>query len=280
MSAGEKAFDQSRAAAERVERLPKQLADAERSQQAWSKGAEGEAKVAARLKALEATGWTALHDLHWPGRPKANIDHVLIGPGGVLVIDSKNWSGHVSVRSGTLFQNGYRRTHETNGVVQQAADICALVAPELRKHVRGALCMLQQPNMQEQTNDGASVLGVAQLLAVIAALPPVLDSGTVKRTAAQLRGQLTAASSPSLLTTGTLHNLRSYPATKSRGQGYQSKYPRPNYNARGIQRSRTRSSYRRRGANVAGREFFRVVLIVGGMFLLSQFFVHYASMLG
>lgn len=84
-------------------------AELERIQQAqrnWAQGAEGERQVAAALEPLRQFGWIALHDVHWPGRPQANIDHVAIGPGGVVVIDAKNWTGTVALANGTLRQNG------------------------------------------------------------------------------------------------------------------------------------------------------------------------------
>src|SRR3954469_25066176 len=69
---------------------------------AWEQGAIGEVTTAALLSGLEDIGWVILHDLAIPGS-KANIDHLLIGPGGVLVIDSKNFSGRITRGSGTLW---------------------------------------------------------------------------------------------------------------------------------------------------------------------------------
>lgn len=75
----------------------------------YERGADGEHATAEALAPLEAQGWVARHDVAWPARPRANIDHVVIGPGGVYVIDSKNWSGDVEVRDQVLRQNGYSR---------------------------------------------------------------------------------------------------------------------------------------------------------------------------
>lgn len=83
------AAEQSRLAAERVAKLRRQLDQAERAEKAWAAGAEGEARVAQVLDELSAHGWHALHDVRWPGRPKANLDHVLVGPGGIIVMDAK-----------------------------------------------------------------------------------------------------------------------------------------------------------------------------------------------
>jgi hypothetical protein len=39
---------------------------------------------------LERQGWVVLHDLAIPGS-RTNLDHLVIGPGGVFVIDSKQY---------------------------------------------------------------------------------------------------------------------------------------------------------------------------------------------
>jgi hypothetical protein len=59
---------------------------------AWRRGAAGERRTARLLAPLERYGWAVLHDLAIPGT-QANIDHLVIGPGGVLVVDSKRYRG-------------------------------------------------------------------------------------------------------------------------------------------------------------------------------------------
>src|SRR6476469_10354007 len=100
--AGESAREIARRRREKAERLTR-VADA------YEKGAEGERQTANALAMLPAAGWFVLHDVRWPGKRFANIDHVVIGPGGVFVIDSKAWSGRVEVRHDVLRQNGRSR---------------------------------------------------------------------------------------------------------------------------------------------------------------------------
>jgi nuclease-like protein len=47
---------------------------------AWRQGAEGERRTVRLLDPLERYGWAVLHDLAVPGS-RANIDHLVIGPG-------------------------------------------------------------------------------------------------------------------------------------------------------------------------------------------------------
>jgi hypothetical protein len=61
---------------------------------AWRRGAAGERRTARLLAPLERRGWAVLHDLAIPGT-QANIDHLVIGPGGVVVMDSKQYRGRL-----------------------------------------------------------------------------------------------------------------------------------------------------------------------------------------
>ena len=72
---------------------------------AWEAGALGERRVAQALSAL-APEWLVLHDrLLMPGRAETNLDHVVVGPAGVFLIDSKNWAGTISEHQGSVFKH-------------------------------------------------------------------------------------------------------------------------------------------------------------------------------
>ena len=60
------------------------------------------------------------HDVRWPGRRRANLDHVVVGPSGVFVVDTKNWSGRIEVRVGVLRQDGRSREKAVTGVADAA----------------------------------------------------------------------------------------------------------------------------------------------------------------
>ena len=74
----------------------------------WQRGADGERHTARLLDRLTRDGYVVLHDLAMPGS-QANVDHVVIGPSGVFVIDSKQWTGHVHQSpDGLVWHNHYR----------------------------------------------------------------------------------------------------------------------------------------------------------------------------
>jgi nuclease-like protein len=81
----------------------------------WQRGALGERRTARLLDRLTRDGYVVFHDLAVPGSP-ANVDHLVIGPTGVFVLDSKQWTGSLhQVADGLAWHNHYRldRTLET-----------------------------------------------------------------------------------------------------------------------------------------------------------------------
>ena len=81
----------------------------------WQRGAHGERHTARLLDRLTRDGYVVFHDLAVPGSP-ANLDHLVIGPSGVFVIDSKQWTGSVHQGAdGLAWHNHYPldRTLET-----------------------------------------------------------------------------------------------------------------------------------------------------------------------
>src|SRR5512132_1488505 len=82
----------------------------------WQRGAHGERRTARLLDRLTRDGYVVFHDLGVPGKTSANVDHLAIGPTGVFVIDSKQWTGSVHQSAdGLVWHNHYRldRTLET-----------------------------------------------------------------------------------------------------------------------------------------------------------------------
>jgi len=72
---------------------------------AWRRGAAGERRTARLLAPLERRGWAVLHDLAIPGTP-ANIDHLAIGPAGVVMIDTKQYRGRLQLDPDGLLWHG------------------------------------------------------------------------------------------------------------------------------------------------------------------------------
>jgi len=63
------------------------------------KGAHGEYLMGTYLAAGLALGAHVLTDRRVPGESEANVDHVVVAPTGVWIIDSKKWTGEIRFRS-------------------------------------------------------------------------------------------------------------------------------------------------------------------------------------
>jgi hypothetical protein len=60
----------------------------------WLRGAEGERAVGEVLTQLEGDGWRALHGI---SLGRGDIDHVLVGPGGIFTIETKSHPGRIPI---------------------------------------------------------------------------------------------------------------------------------------------------------------------------------------
>jgi len=61
---------------------------------AWAQGAEGEEVVGQILESLVADGWQVIHDVSF-GR--GNIDHIVVGPGGLYTVETKSRRGRILI---------------------------------------------------------------------------------------------------------------------------------------------------------------------------------------
>lgn len=241
-----------------------QLARAQRDQRAWSAGAEGERLVAVALESLDRYGWTALHDLHWPGRPKANLDHVALGPGGVVLVDAKNWSGDVTGVDGRLRQNGYDRTSQVESVAAAVADLVAQLAPNHRSAVRGIVCLASQDLDPTSFPWGVTVVGRAQLPAFLASMPPRLTPFDVADLGRYLQGHLGGATSPGVTATS-----RPPRRTRQRSAQVSVRADRPQRGS-----AQRRAAAARRQQKAVRAALLRVALVGAGLFLALNLLPH------
>jgi hypothetical protein len=129
--------DTHRKRREELERL-------ERREHNWDGGAEGEVSTGDAIAARCPTA-VALHDRRMP-ESRANIDHIVLVPSGVWVIDSKRMKGRIKVedaRDGTqrLLINGHNETrlvHKLTGQLNAVKAALDAIDPQLPVH--GAFC--------------------------------------------------------------------------------------------------------------------------------------------
>jgi Nuclease-related domain len=108
-----------------------------RDTRAWRDGASGERATARLLRRLARHGYVVFHDIGIPGTP-ANADHLLIGPPGVILVDSKRYTGQVTqTPDGRVWHNHYPMDHTLRALRLETAAISAA----LRVRVRPVMCV-------------------------------------------------------------------------------------------------------------------------------------------
>jgi hypothetical protein len=160
---------------------------------AWRQGAAGGRRTARLLAPLERQGWAILHDLALPGS-RANLDHLVIGPGGVFVIDSKQYRGRLQLDAVGKLWHGHHPLAPTLGAVSWEADQAAQVMPDPGVAVVPIVAVhgAQVPRGKVVT-DGVPVVAAQRLPSMLLALPAVLGPERVAWLADQARVSFHAA---------------------------------------------------------------------------------------
>jgi hypothetical protein len=160
---------------------------------AWRRGAAGERRTARLLGPLERRGWAVLHDLAIPGT-QANIDHLVIGPGGVLVVDSKQYRGRLRLDGyGMVWHGRHLLVSALRKVLWQAdqadevlgvadVQVAAVVAIHGTSVPWGCL-----------QADGVTIVPARRVPDLLQALPPVLGPERVAWLADRARLRFRAA---------------------------------------------------------------------------------------
>ena len=125
--------------------------DDPQSTRAWSVGADGESALGGMLERMAGPELRVLHDRRIP-RTTANIDHVVVCPTGVWVIDAKRYVGSrpalrveggiLRPRTELLMVGGCDRTKLVDGMEKQLNLVRTALADQPDVTVRGVLCFV------------------------------------------------------------------------------------------------------------------------------------------
>jgi hypothetical protein len=145
-------------------------------ERAWRRGAEGEERVEARLAKLPPA-WRVLHDLTMGN---GNVDHLVIGPGGVFSLNTKNltgrvWVGAVVLRNGTRTDYVRNSRHEADAVAKRLTRAAGRPVA-----VHGVLVILCNDVTVKAQPDGVVVLQRLGLLRWLKKRPVVLTPEDVE----------------------------------------------------------------------------------------------------
>jgi Nuclease-related domain len=145
------------------------------------------------LAALERQGWAVLHDLAVP-RSQANIDHLVIGPGGVFVIDSKQYQGRLQLPPTGRLWHGRHPLGPTLRAVSWEADQAAQVLPDPGVAVVPIVAVHDaQVPWGKVVVEGVPVVAARRLPSMLRTLPAVLGPERVADLADRARLRFRAA---------------------------------------------------------------------------------------
>lgn len=97
---------------------------AAKSFSAFLKGARGEEIVARELSML-SNEWSVFHGIPTNGvsgtMGGADFDHIVVGPVGIIIIETKNWTGKLSIEGGLISINGSTPTRSPLAQIRKEA---------------------------------------------------------------------------------------------------------------------------------------------------------------
>ncbi len=152
------------------------------------RGAAGEEHVGGLLEGLACEGWRVIHDA---SMGRGNVDHILIGPGGVFTVETKSHPGPVRVR----------RIHGSvlNQAQAQRKAIEEVVGEHVEPLVVFSRAWVDRPLSRRK---GVRVVPARMLLSYVDRQPERLGAADVKRARERLAAALAEHSAGTARRTG------------------------------------------------------------------------------
>lgn len=152
---------------------------------------DAEPVVTAMLRGLVPHGWAVLPGMRGPQDVPSTPAHVLVGPGGVVVVAARPRRGRAGATAAAA-----------GDAAGTAAVVTSLLAPRHRSAVRAVVCVPDRT--APGAVGGAAVLRAADLGAHLRALPPRLVEADVAGLAQHLEQRLRGTRPIDVLTTDGL----------------------------------------------------------------------------
>lgn len=199
MASGESASQRAAAARATAERYRVRADRADRAAGDWARGAQGETALAKVMAPLAGDGCYHLDDRRFPGS-SANLDHVLVGPAGVFVIDAKSWTGDIKVEGKSLRQDGRRRDTHVERLRLQATELAGVLEELMgarRPPVYPVMCFVGGTGIAALAPlDRVHLLNSGDLVGFIRGFPRRFDQASVDQVMRGLLDRLPARTAP------------------------------------------------------------------------------------
>lgn len=144
-------------------------------------GGYGEELTARYLNPLSGDGWWVLHDLAVPASD-ANIDHIVVGPPGIFVVDSKHWSSPARDGGGTLWVGRYPKRYEIGTLLWELDAVRKAVGPDAPLADEAIISLTDaRPVRTLISAPGVTAVAVDDLVDYLRRQPSVLTPSDVDR---------------------------------------------------------------------------------------------------
>jgi hypothetical protein len=163
---------------------------ASRDTRAWRDGARGEQATARLLRRVAGHGAVLFHDVAIPGTP-ANADHVVMSPAGVVLVDSKRYTGRVwQGPDGRVWHNQYPLDRPLRALRLETAAIAGLLGVPVRPLVcvHGA-----HVDMAGLVAGEVEIVPAGRLRGLLTAAPPLLSQADLAALVARAHSMLRPA---------------------------------------------------------------------------------------
>lgn len=175
--------------------------------------------TAQALALLPSDEWTVFKDVRLQG---VTIEYVVVGPGGVFVVESRSATGIVRARRDALRQKGRRRDKVVSGVVE-AANAVGLNVPGLNpERVRPVLCFARDERIMGWGRN-VMVCSTSTLVPMLLTHPTVLSAGEQEAVCQDLEGMIRSATvafaERSIRRAGPRHSAANTPPSRTDRRG-------------------------------------------------------------
>jgi hypothetical protein len=152
----------------------------------FAASADSEHRLARTLIELEPLGYSLLAQRRWPGPARGTIDLILVGPGGVIIVDATGWRD-VTVAAGHAFRGDEDVTSE----VAQLADLVfraqtGLAEIGLAAGEVSAMAVIPGDSLPRTELFGVTLLGEAAAVTAIARRGARLNPEQIARVRTEL----------------------------------------------------------------------------------------------
>jgi hypothetical protein len=148
-------------------------------------GAGGEYDVGAVLSRLPQE----FHLFNDVGFYAGDVDHIVVGPTGVFVVETKNHSGTISLKDGCLCRNGKLLDRDfVHQATAEAMYVKGLLNPQVQCHVRPLVVFTRAKVRVLTAVGGVRIVALSSLIDTIVSREPSLSPEDVGQYAGRLEG--------------------------------------------------------------------------------------------